>query len=83
MDRRKLEVGQPGGMPHFAVIGEPTNFYAWVWDGSTNAFTAASAWITGREAFRAYGHLVEVHGRDREGFVTEVRRLHAAHPKRA
>ena len=47
----KLEVGAWNKLPHYAVIGEPVEFYVWVNEDDRGL---ASNWIKGREAFDLY-----------------------------
>ena len=75
---RNLEVGKWNKLPHYAVIGNPQDFYVWV---NEDKFGSNSGWIKGAKAFEAYNKLANLHKKDRVGFVTMVKALYKTYAK--
>lgn len=74
-----LSVGSYSKPPHFSVVGHPTYFYLWV---NTDGRGQSSAWLKGASAFSEYNKLKNLlDKKDRDGFVSLVKLLHAANPR--
>ena len=69
-----FEYGAWNKLPHYAMIGTATSFYVWINDG-INA--TSSKWIKGRIAFEEYNKLVNLHGKDKQQFITKIQELHS------
>lgn len=84
----KLEIGKYNNLPHYAVIGEPTDFYVWINTGeSLHSYQAgkagASGWIKGNEAFREYNKLRQLYKKDKTAFIDAIVQLHRGYaPKK-
>ena len=84
--RHDLEVGTYQTDNHYAVIGEPTNFYVWVREGKSAQMVRGqgwSGWITGSKGFAIYNRLRTLHRKDRDGFVQLIKQLRKEYDKEA
>ena len=64
----KLEVGAYNKLPHYAVIGEPVDFYIWI---NEDGRGDASQWIKGNAAFNLYYKLRDSSNED---FISLVKK---------
>lgn len=69
-----LEVGSYKTPCHYAVIGEPTDFYIWVREHSR--YGSNSKWFIGIEAFELYNRFRQLKKKE---FVELVRAIHTLH----
>lgn len=79
MNNRKRilkEVGAWNKLPHYAIVGQPQDFYVWVNDGGT---CCSSNWIKGNEAFRLYHELTRI--KDKDEFVKRIKVILIEHGK--
>lgn len=72
----KLEVGAWNKLPHYSVVGRPTEFYVWV---NENGHGSNSVWIKGAEAFTIYNKLRNL---DKKALVVKIKELHSTYRKK-
>lgn len=65
----KLEVGRWDKLPHYAVIGKPTEMYLWV---NEDGIGSASNWIKGKESFELYHELRQM-VKDKSKFIQAIK----------
>lgn len=64
---KELELGNPFNLPHYSIIGMPTDFYIWI---NEDGRGDASSWIKGTVAFNLYYKLKRA---NKEEFISLVK----------
>lgn len=75
-----LTVGAWNKFPHYAVIGDPCNFYLWMQETKEDR-GCNGRWITGSAATTILNKLRELIVKDTAEFVVMFKRLHAEYLK--
>lgn len=74
-----METGSYNKLPHYAVIGEPQNFYVWV---NEDGRGSASSWLKGKAFFNEYHNLKKILKKNKDEFKKRVIKLHEENPKK-
>ena len=78
MLRENLELGSWNDLPHYAVIGEASNFYIWV---NEDGQGSSCEWLTGSTSFSNYHYLNRIFKKDKKGFISLVKIIHKENMK--
>ena len=66
-----MECGKWNKLPHYVVVGRPTDFYVWV---NEDGHGEASKWLKGSSAFSDYLKL-QILYKNKDEFCSMVKRL--------
>jgi hypothetical protein len=81
-NRSYMSVGAYNKLPHYAVVGSPTEFYVWCQqDKSTPGHMCNSEWIRGRDAFDTFHKLEKLFKKDKPQFTALLKSTFNANPK--
>lgn len=68
---RELSVGSYKNLPHYSVIGSASNFYYWINEDGLGKY---SSWFKGKEAFKQYQKLTQLHTKNKKVFCDEIKK---------
>ena len=64
----KLEIGSYKKIPHYAIIGDPTDFYVWINEDGNGQ---SSEWIKGKA--NLHHELARLHRKKKQDFIDKLK----------
>lgn len=75
----EMKVGDYNKLPHYAVVGNSTEFYVWVnEDGKGDN----SSWVRGSEAFKKWHKLKHYRAKDKQKFIAFLKMIYLHNSKK-